>query len=133
MMRVMSVIIIKDIKTTYLTYASVPVVDANVSDLAHTTIVIVPNGNVLHLAHSPEIVILYKRVVVISRVETDTYITRIDTDRLARRNVKIEFPIGINGERNTHFIKNESVSVTIDGCESVRIGVHVKRKNTDEY
>jgi hypothetical protein len=105
------------IQTTYLTHPSVTVAYQHITYLAYAAIPVVVNRNILYLNNRTVVVILHIWVVVVTRVESHVYEAVADRGRLSGwLHVKIEFPIWIHGECDAHFVKNDGISITVDGC-----------------
>ena len=77
-MRIVSIAVVKDVQSTYLANAPVAVCYLYITDLAYPTVMVIPDGDVLHLDDRPEIVILNVWVVIVSRVETHTEVRCAD-------------------------------------------------------
>lgn len=101
--------VIVHMQSTNSTNPTVVVPNVHISDLGDTSIVIVKYGNVLYLDYSSVVVILYKWVIIESRVESNPNITYLRTYAYIYSiiHVEVELTIGVNGERYTTFHKNE--------------------------
>lgn len=114
-MAVISTAVIKYPKVTDPAYPTVPVTYIYITDLIYTTVGIIINGRVFYLDDCSVIVILYEGIVIISRVKSECSSTNPDPCTYSDLvfDIKIEFPIRINGEGNSIFDKNEGVARSI--------------------
>jgi hypothetical protein len=106
----------KYLKTTNLTYKSIPVPDINAPDLTYSSIEIIVNRDVFYLDHSAIVVVLNIRVVVKSRVKTQAHIPYAHTYSYTGivTNIKVEFSVRIHRKGDSLFVKNEALSVIIE-------------------
>jgi hypothetical protein len=72
---IMSVSIVKNTQPSNLANPAASVIDQHIANLAYASIVVVINGNVLHLNNCSEIIVLNVRVVVVTRIKSHVYKT----------------------------------------------------------
>ena len=131
--RITPVRIVEHMQSAHLHNSSVAVAHRHIAYLTYPTVIIIIYGYVLNLDHRSVIVILHIRIVVVTRIETDVGIRCIDADRVVGRKIKIELPVRIDREGNSHLIKDESVSVTVNVARCVGIGLCIEKKDSDQY
>jgi len=105
-----------NVQSTHLAHPSIAVTDEHITDLIYPTVPVVVHWNVLHLNDRTVVIILHKRVVVVTRIEG--HVDEAIANRGGLRgwgHVKIEFPIWIHGECDAHFVKNDGISITVYG------------------
>lgn len=90
--------IVVNMQSTDSADPTVVIPNVHISYLGNTSVIVIEYGNVLYLDHCTIVIILYKRVIVVARVEGDAYIPNLGTDSHIHPvvHVKVELTIGIN-------------------------------------
>lgn len=104
-------VIVKDVHPAQSMYETIAIVNEYVANLGHPPKMIIKNRDILYLDHGTKVIVLYKGIVVKSRIERDVGPTQINLgahiDPIV--NVKIKFTIWIYGKGNPAFHKNEGI------------------------
>lgn len=130
---VMTISVVVQHKAAHSIQPSVAITDLHITDLAYTTIPIVENRNIFHLDHRAIIVILYKRAVVVARVESGVHVAVTHRCGSPIRKIEIEFSIGVNRKGYSHLIEHDGICITVDVRIPVGIGCSSHGQKTSEY
>jgi len=109
-----------DIEPTYAANATIPIADAYITDLIHTTVEIVIDGYMLHLDHGAIVVILYKRIIVESGIKSNACASQINMPTYLVESIdkEIKFPIRIDRKGDPTFCEDERLSISISVIRS---------------
>jgi hypothetical protein len=108
--------IVMDVQSTDPAYATKAVIsDKDIARLNDPTVIVVVNWGIFNLNHRSKIVILHIGIIVVTRIETNAYISKISICAKVWTitiDIKIELAIGEYGKLNAILHKNEGITIT---------------------
>ena len=104
----------KDVQSADTSQKSVSIPDIDIPYLRYPSVVIIINRNVFYLNNSSIIIILYIRIIIKSRVNTDAHISKSNVGSYIDQfiDIKIKLTIGIDRKGNSVFHKDERFSIS---------------------
>lgn len=102
-------ITVVDLKSADSVYPAIAIKNVHIANLVYTAPGVVIDRYVFHLDNCSVVVVLYKGIVIVARVEGYAHVSGIHPELHALVHVEVELTIGVNREGDPTFHKDERI------------------------